>query len=196
MGEIVALLRLGAVVALQFDRLAEPLLGQSFAQPRGRAIQLADPLHHPEHALRVLALITAMRGETKAADDLISRALAATPADPETLTTACFFYTLVGDGERAAALGRRATEVDPLYALHWTGLGFAYASLGRHDEAAAAARHAFDVDPHDLPTQAIAPLVLYGRGDLERLVPRPDAAPSGGASAGGSRALRGAPRSR
>jgi TolB-like protein/tetratricopeptide (TPR) repeat protein len=142
-----------------------------------------DPSSAP--ALRVLALITAMRGETKAADDLISRALAAAPADPETLTTACFFYTLVGDGERAAALGRRATEVDPLYALHWTGLGFAYASLGRHDEAAAAARHAFDVDPHDLPTQAIAPLVLYGRGDLERLVPRPDAAPSGGASAGG-----------
>jgi tetratricopeptide (TPR) repeat protein len=137
-------------------------------------------------ALRVLALITAMRGETTAADDLIGRALAAAPADPETLSSACFFYTLVGDGERAAALGRRATELDPLYALHWTGLAFALASLGRHDEAAANARRALDVDPHDLPTQAIAPLLLYGRGDLTAVLGRFETAvPPGHATAGG-----------
>jgi TolB-like protein/tetratricopeptide (TPR) repeat protein len=140
-------------------------------------------------ALRVLALITAMRGDTATADDLLGRALAAAPSDPETLSTACFFYALVGDGERAAALGRRATELDPLYAVHWTGLAFAYASLGRHDDAAAAARRAFEVDPKDLPTQAIAPLVLYGRGDLERIVTRIDAPSPGGAAVGGYASL-------
>jgi len=137
-------------------------------------------------ALRVLGLITAMRGETKGAADLIDRALASAPADPETLSSACFLYTLIGDSERAAALGRRATELDPLYALHWTGLGFALASLGRHDEAAAAARRAFEVDPRDLPTQAIAPLVLYGRGNLGSVVERlSESTPPGHAMAGG-----------
>jgi len=137
-------------------------------------------------ALRVLSLITAMRGETTAADELFGRALAAAPADPETLSSACFFYTLVGDGERGAALGRRATESDPLYALHWTGLAFALASLGRHDEAAAAARRAFDLDPHDLPTQAIAPLLMYGRGDVSAMFARLEQTPvPGHATAGG-----------
>jgi len=143
-----------------------------------------DPASAP--ALRVLSLITAMKGETKVAADLIGRALASGPADPETLSSACFFYTLIGDAERGAALGHRATELDPLYALHWTGLGFALASLGRHDEAAAAARRAFDVDPHDLPTQAISPLVLYGRGDIGAIIERlKEAAPPGHAIAGG-----------
>jgi TolB-like protein/tetratricopeptide (TPR) repeat protein len=163
------------------------------ASPQVRLVEAAttarealslDPASAP--ALRVLALITAMRGETTAADELIGRALAAAPSDPETLSSACFFYTLVGDGERAAALGRRATELDPLYALHWTGLGFALASLGRHDEAAAAARRGFELDPNDLPTQAIAPLLLYGRGDLSALFARIDSTRAPGhATAGG-----------
>jgi eukaryotic-like serine/threonine-protein kinase len=153
------------------------------AQTARRALEL-DPQSSP--ALRVLALISAVQGQSKSAEDLIGRALAAAPADPETLSSACFMYTLFGDGERAIALGRRATEIDPLYALHWSALGFAFASVGRDDEAAAAVRRAFDVDAHDLPTRVIAPLILYGRGDPGALMDRvesvasPDHATAGG----------------
>jgi TolB-like protein/tetratricopeptide (TPR) repeat protein len=147
-----------------------------------------DPSSAP--ALRILALIRAMRGETAEAGELVARAVAASPENPETLSSAGLFYTLVGDGERAVRLSRRATEIDPFYALHWTALGFALASLGRHDETAAAARRAFEVDPRDLPTQAIAPLLLYERGEpgpaVERAMALP---PPGDLSAGGYAAL-------
>jgi len=147
-----------------------------------RALEL-DPESAP--ANRVLALISAVQGESTAADQLIGRALAASPADPETLSSACFFYTLFGDGDRAVALGRRATELDPLYALHWSALAFALASVGRDDEAADAVYRAFEVDPSDLPTQVIAPFILYGRGDSRDLMDRlpsraPDRATAGG----------------
>jgi TolB-like protein len=157
-------------------------LAEAALTARG-ALEL-DPESAP--ANRVLALISAMQGESTAADQLIGRALAASPADPETLSSACFFYTLFGDGDRAVALGRRATELDPLYALHWSALAFALASIGRDDDAADAVYRAFEVDPSDLPTQVIAPLILYGRGDPSAMMDRlPLAAPPDRATAGG-----------
>jgi tetratricopeptide (TPR) repeat protein len=127
-----------------------------------------------------------MQGESIAADQLIGRALAASPADPETLSSACFFYTLFGDGDRAVALGRRATELDPLYALHWSALAFALASIGRDDDAADAVYRAFEVDPSDLPTQVISPFILYGRGDPRLVMDRlPFVGPPDRATAGG-----------
>ena len=70
--------------------------------------------------------------------------------------------------------------------LHWSALGFALASIGRDDDAADAVYRAFEVDPSDLPTQVIAPLILYGRGDPRAVMDRlPAAAPPDRATAGG-----------
>jgi tetratricopeptide (TPR) repeat protein len=133
------------------------------ARTATRALDL-DPASGP--ALRVLALTAALRGDVPAADGLFTRALEANATDPETLLSASLFYSLAGYGQRAVDLGRRATELDPLLAFHWTGLALAYACVGQDQEAAAAAAKAFEIDPRDLPTRVIGPLLIYGRGDL------------------------------
>ena len=117
-------------------------------------------------AMRVLALIAAIRGETATARAILTRALNAAGPDPETLSSGCVFFALTGDPDRAIALGRRATDIDPLYGFHWTALALAFATVGRDAEATAAMLRAFEIGPRDLPTRAIGPLILYGRGDL------------------------------
>ena len=132
-------------------------------------------------AMRVLALIAAIRGETATARAILTRAIHASDPGPETLSSGCVFFALTGDPDRAIALGRRATDIDPLYGFHWNALALAFATVGRDDEAVAAVLRAFELGPRDLPTRAIGPLILYGRGDLapvlERLARADEGAP-------------------
>ena len=129
-----------------------------------RALEL-DPRSVP--ALRVLALIAALRGDVAQADPLFARAVEFGPSDVETLLAASFFHAFAGDGDRAVQLGRRASELDPLFSLHWIGRGFAEACHGRDADAYASARRALDVDPHDPMTRIVGPLLANGRGDLD-----------------------------
>ena len=142
-------------------------------------------------ALRVKGLVLAFRGDTDEASRLLDRALDVSPLDPETLSASCLLHALSGRSERGFELGCRATEVDPLYALHWAGRALAAACLGRDAEAAASVRRAFEVNPQDVPTRVIAPLILYGRGDLAPAVEGVDLlVPDAGQAAGYRRFAR------
>ncbi len=95
------------------------------------------------------------------ADGSFQRALALEPRNAKVLVGAMDLARTLGRFEDALALGRRATELDPLSATaHWT-LGFTALYAGRLEEALAALNKTLELSPeHPLARTTLARVYL------------------------------------
>ncbi|MEN0653229.1 MULTISPECIES: tetratricopeptide repeat protein [Hyphobacterium] len=79
--------------------------------------------------------------------DMLDRAVALAPNDPDVLDTAAQILGKVGYGAEALALSERAVALDPQGAIFLNTLGNLLAIQGRFDESDAQFRASIDIDP-------------------------------------------------
>lgn len=115
-------------------------------------------------ALHLLGVIARQQGDTAAAIDLISRALAVN--DGQAAAHCNLGVALLDNGlaDQALASHERALALTPSYALAWSNRGNALRRLGRLDEALDSYQHALQFKPDYAEAHCNRAIVLQDQG--------------------------------
>jgi putative PEP-CTERM system TPR-repeat lipoprotein len=137
-------------------RLASAEIALSLGDRAGAASQLeavrrADP--KAVHARLLLARMALDRDDAKAAEALVTEALASAPAVAPARNAAGLLYLTTARYDDAAAHFRAGTVAEPANALLWLNLGRAQLGLGQSDAARNSLLQALQFNPRWLPAE-------------------------------------------
>jgi tetratricopeptide (TPR) repeat protein len=124
---------------------------------------------HPE-ALRLLAGIQSLRGQSEDAVASMRRAVAQRPDDALYHNTLGTAFLANDDFDAAIASLRRACELDPKLAIAWYNLGLTLTRCVRPDEAAAALRRAVALSPKQVSARGMLADMLKASGRIEESI--------------------------
>lgn len=126
--------------------LAAIAVAGSDADDLERAATYANAAGEHPDALAILGTIALSKGDVDTADRLVDRALALNASNQRALYAGALTALADGNGPRAEALLKSATEINPNAAQYWSSLGWAQLMQKRTDEAEASFRSAIRLD--------------------------------------------------
>ena len=104
------------------------------------------------------------------AEEAFKRSFALSPDNPEALSYYAIFLAVVGRGEEAIAVSRKALRLDPLAPLIGMNSGWAYLSAGAPGEASLQATKMIESDPDFYGSYWLQGVIHLGQGEFEPAV--------------------------